>query len=250
MGAVMATVANAQRVDVERRFFTAMVVAMALVTIIGFTPSYFLRPVLVTPVSLRVPLTPVVHLHALTGLAWLGFLIWQAQLIRGRQHQRHMQNGLIGIGIALSVVAVGIIVAIDSSAGGRQPPGWTPTGFLVIPFATVLMFGGFVAAALWWRRRPDIHKRLMLIGTTAAIVPALARISTTWLKGILPPGAIGGMILSNIFLAALVAYDLKKQGKIHPATMWGGLIMLASQPLRVWISQTEAWNAFAGWLIA
>ena len=245
----MATTVAKPRSDVERRFFTGMVVAMAVVTIIGFTPSYFLRPVLVTPVSLRVPLTPMVHLHALTGLAWLGFLIWQARLIRGRQHQRHMQNGLIGLAIALSVVVVGIIVGIDSSAGGRQPPGWTPTSFLIIPFTTVLMFGGFVAAALGWRRRPDIHKRLMLIGTTAAVVPALARISTTWLKGILPPGAIGGMILSNIFLAALVAYDLRKLGKVHPATIWGGLIMLVSQPMRVWISQTEPWNAFAARLI-
>jgi hypothetical protein len=246
----MATTAIAPRVDVERRFFTGMVVAMAVVTIIGFTPSYFLRPVLVTPVSLRVPLTPMVHLHAVTGLAWLAFLIWQAQLIRGRQHQRHMQNGLIGLAIAASVVVVGIIVGIDSSAGGRQPPGWTPTSFLIIPFATVLMFGGLVAAALWWRRRPDIHKRLMLIGTTAAIVPALARISTTWLKGILPPGAIGGMILSNIFLAALVAYDLKKQGRVHPATLWGGMILLVSQPARVWVSRTEAWNTLAARLIA
>jgi hypothetical protein len=90
---------------------------------------------------------------------------------------------------------------------------------------------------------------LMLIGTIAVIVPAMARISTYCFKGILPPSAIGGMILSNLFLAALVVYDLRKLGRLHPATLWGGGIMLLSQPARIWLSQTDAWNAFAARLI-
>ena len=245
----MATTTVAPRVDIERRFFTTMVIAMALFVVGGFMPSYFLRPVVTTPISLRVPLTPLVHLHAVVGFAWMAFLIWQAQLIRGKQHQRHMRNGLIGAGIALAIVAVGVAVAIDSARGDRQPPGWTPTSFIAIPLTTVVMFGGFIAAALWWRRRPDYHKRLMLIGTTAVLVPAGARMSTFWLQGILPPGPAGGMMLTNIFILALVIYDIKKQGQPHPVTLWGGAVMLLSQPGRLWLSHTDAWNAFAARLI-
>ena len=87
----MATTAVAPRVDVERRFFTSMVIAMALFVVVGFMPSYFLRPVVVTPISVRVPLTPLVHLHALVGFAWMAFLIWQARLIRGRQMRNAIQ---------------------------------------------------------------------------------------------------------------------------------------------------------------
>lgn len=245
----MAQTAVAPRVDVERRFFTGMVVAMALFVVIGFAPSYFLRSVASSPISLRIPLTPLVHLHAVVGFAWMAFLIWQVHLIRGRKHQRHMQNGLIGAGIALAIVLIGVAVAIDSARGGRQPPGWTPTSFLAIPLSTVVMFGGFVAAALWFRRRPDYHKRLMLLATTAVLLPAAARISTLWLQGILPPGPPGGIILTDIFIAALVVYDLRQQGRLHPATLWGGGIMLLSQPGRLLLSQTEAWNAFASRLI-
>jgi hypothetical protein len=245
----MATTTVAPRVDIERRFFTTMVIAMALFVVVGFMPSYFLRSVVSTPISLRVPLTPLVHLHAVVGFAWMAFLIWQAQLIREKRHQRHMRNGLIGAGIALAIVAVGVAVAIDSARGGRQPPGWTPTSFIAIPLGTVVMFGGFVAAALWWRRRPDYHKRLMLIGTTAVLVPAGARMSTLWLQGILPPGPPGGMMLTDIFILALFVYDLKKQGRLHPATLWGGMVMLLSQPGRLWLSQMDAWNAFAARLI-
>jgi len=246
----MATVAVPPRVDVERRFFTAMVIAMAVTVLIGFAPSYFLRPAIGTPEFIRaVPLTPWVHVHAAVGTAWMVFLIWQANLIRSKQHQRHMANGLLGAGIALAVVVVGLILAIDAGRAGRHPPSWTPTAFLVNPIAAITLFGGFVIAALWWRRRPDYHKRLMLIGTIAVIVPAMARISTYWFKGFLPPSAIGGMILSNLFLAALVVYDLRKLGRLHPATLWGGGIMLLSQPARIWLSQTDAWNAFAARLI-
>ena len=173
----MAHAAVASRADVERRFFTSMVVAMAVVVFVGFSPSYFLRPIIGIPSFVRaVPMTPWIHLHAAVGVAWMLFLIWQANLIRGKQHQRHMQNGLIGATIALAVVIVGLIVAFDAAREGRNPPGWTPTSFLMIPLATTSLFGGFIAAALWYRRRPDYHKRLMLIGTIAGILPATARI--------------------------------------------------------------------------
>jgi hypothetical protein len=57
------------------------------------------------------------------------------------------------------------------------------------------------------------------------------------------------MLLADVFFAALVAYDLKKQGRLHPATMWGGGVMLLSQPARVLLSHTDAWNSFAARLI-
>ena len=247
----MAHAAVASRVDVERRFFTTMVIAMALFVLAGFAPSYFMQPMFGGLVVGREvpPITPLIHLHAAAGSAWMLFLIWQAHLIRGKQHQRHMQNGLIGAGIALAVVVVGLVVAIDAGRAGRHPPGWTSTAFLMMPFASALLFGAYVGAALWWRKRPDYHKRLMLLATIAILLPAGARLATYFFKGILPAGPPGGLVLTDFFLAALVAYDLIKQGRLHPATLWGGGLMLLSQPGRLWLSQTDAWNALAARLI-
>lgn len=45
--------------------------------------------------------------------------------------------------------------------------------------------------------------------------------------------------------AALVVYDLTNRGCVHPATLWGGLFLIASQPLRLAVSDTSAWVAFA-----
>jgi hypothetical protein len=247
----MATTTAASRVDVERRFFTSMVIAMALFVLAGFAPSYFMKPMLGGLVSGREvpPITPLIHLHAAAGSAWMLFLVWQAHLIRGKQHQRHMANGLIGAGIAVAVVAVGLVVAIDAGKAGRHLPGWNSTAFLMMPLASAILFGAFVAAALWWRKRPDYHKRLMLIATSSILLPAGARISTYFFNGILPPGPPGGLILTDLFIAALVAYDFRKLGRLHPATLWGGGLMLLSQPARLWLSQTDAWNDFAARLI-
>jgi hypothetical protein len=36
--------------------------------------------------------------------------------------------------------------------------------------------------------------------------------------------------------------------KVHPATLWGGLFLIASQPLRLLVTATSTWTSFAGWL--
>lgn len=246
----MATTAVVERVTTERRFFTGMAITMALFVFVGFAPTYYLYPVLgVEPVRGPAPLTPLVHLHAAVATAWMLFLIVQTGLIYGRQHAYHMRNGLIGASLALALVVIGFAVALYSARAGRTPPGWTATGFLIIPFASVIVFAGFIAAALAWRRRVDFHKRLMLIGTMALLVPAGSRFARHFLMPIVPGGPIGGMILSDLFLAALAVHDIRTRGRLHPATLWGGTIMLVSQPLRVAISETAAWNRFAAMLI-
>jgi hypothetical protein len=43
-------------------------------------------------------------------------------------------------------------------------------------------------------------------------------------------------------------YDVMTRRKVHPATIWGALLLVASQPLRLMLSGTPAWLAFAGWI--
>ena len=53
---------------------------------------------------------------------------------------------------------------------------------------------------------------------------------------------------AGFFIVALLAYDLSTRRKVHPATIWGGLLLVASQPLRLMIAGTSLWTTFAGWL--
>jgi hypothetical protein len=51
-----------------------------------------------------------------------------------------------------------------------------------------------------------------------------------------------------LFLVAIAVYDFRTRGRLHPATLWGGLFLVASQPLRLLIGVSAPWSAFAAWL--
>jgi hypothetical protein len=53
---------------------------------------------------------------------------------------------------------------------------------------------------------------------------------------------------TDLFLAAIVIYDFTTRGRIHPATLWGGLFLIASQPLRLAIGFSAPWASWVGWL--
>jgi hypothetical protein len=53
--------------------------------------------------------------------------------------------------------------------------------------------------------------------------------------------------ITDLFIVVLAAWDFKSRGRLHPATLVGGLVLIASQPLRLALSGTPAWLAFAAW---
>src|SRR6185295_15874243 len=99
-------------------------------------------------------------------------------------------------------------------------------------------------AGFYYRRQPDVHKRLMLLATISILAAAIARLPL----GILSVGPPAFFGLTDLFIVACVAYDLISLKRIHRATVWGGLFIIASQPLRLMISGTGAWRSFATWI--
>jgi hypothetical protein len=63
------------------------------------------------------------------------------------------------------------------------------------------------------------------------------------------PAALAGLFLSSdIFVAALVLYDLVARGRIHPASVWGGAGVVLFKPALLALAFTPPWLAFAEWL--
>jgi hypothetical protein len=107
------------------------------------------------------------------------------------------------------------------------------------------LFGTLVGFALAWRRDRQAHKRLMLVGSIALLVAAIARWPFAVIEAGGPPVVMG---LNDLYLVPMVMWDLATSRRVHPATLWGGLALVASQPLRFMLSGTEAWLVFARWL--
>jgi len=114
--------------------------------------------------------------------------------------------------------------------------------FLALPLFDMVVFAILVGSGLALRRRLETHKRLMTLATIALMTAPIARIPGVLQAG--PPAFFG---LTDLLIVAVLVYDLVTRRRVHPATVWGGLLLVASQPLRLMISGTAAWTAFASW---
>jgi hypothetical protein len=233
----------------ERLFFMGMAAAMAIATFAGFAPSYYLAG----SYAPRAPaLAPVVHLHGALCTGWILFLILQTGLIAAGRRDVHRTAGFAGAALAIAVVATGLFVATHSvrRVHNAVTDGTLadPYVFLIFPVTAVLIFALFVTLGVLNRRRPDYHKRLMILATASMIIPALARIVTHTTTAL--PGAFGALVLVNLFIAALAVHDLRTRGRLHPATLWGGGFLLLSEPLRIAIGFSEPWRSFAGMVMS
>jgi hypothetical protein len=251
---MVASVAPQTRLLNERMFFTGMALAMALAVFVGFAPTYYLAALN----DARTPiLTPSVHIHGALSTAWILLLIVQTRLIAAGRHDIHRLAGLAGVLVGMAILISGIFVALNSErrvhTEATADTLADPYVFLIFPLTGVCLFAAFATLGVLNRRRPDVHKRLMLLATANLIVPALARLATqaTTAMGLAgPKGAVGGVLLLNVFLAGLVIYDLTTRGRLHPVTLWGVGIIVLSEPLRFVIGFSAPWQAFARMLMS
>ena len=95
------------------------------------------------------------------------------------------------------------------------------------------------------RRRPDAHKRLILLATIGLVDAALGRFP--WGRIGLPPaaGAVTGL---GILVLLVVLYDLLALHRIHRTTMWAAPLTFAVGAFAVPIGMTSGWHAFAAFL--
>ncbi len=227
--------AQAQR---DRRFFTGMGIVIAAVIVAGFAPTYFFRPLTGQP-----PLSPLLHLHGIVFSAWVALFVAQTSLVATRRTAVHRRLGLTALALVPTMAVVGLAAAQSSAARGVAPPGAPPPLiFLVIPVGDIVVFTALAATGFALRRRLAAHKRLMLLATIALLPPATGRLALMTGQGLLTM-----FIATDAFVVAMLLYDRWARGKFHAATVWGGLFLIASQPIRLAATTTAAWMTFATW---
>jgi hypothetical protein len=153
--------------------------------------------------------------------------------------------------------AAAIEVLRDRLAAGL---GDAARAFFIVPISLIVLFGGFVFAAIANVGRPEAHKRLMLLATVSIIPPAIARVSFAVSVGIAPSlrpdlgplrtaeSVVASGLIADTFVLIGMIYDWRKRGRPHSAYVVGGVILVAIQILRVPMSTTQSWYAFADFL--
>lgn len=251
---VQSAVSNAHRraAPVRRTrhmFYVGMSATLLLIVLIGFTPSLYLRPFFDGP---NYPFYLVVHGVVLT--AWYAGFFLQTALVAGHRADLHRRLGWAGAGLGVAVLAVSVMVTlrfvprlkalgvdIESGIVGFSAIVWSD-------LASLLFFVVFVSMAVALRRRPEMHKRLMLLASISLIQPAAARISRWSIFAALGPGqlSIGIMLL---LLVALGLHDLMVNKRLHPVTLVGGSAFFVAKLLSVLVvSSSEFGRSFVRWL--
>jgi hypothetical protein len=244
----------ASRAHGERLFFGGMAIALLAFTFVAFAPTYYLYPLFDATTTrgarARDAITPLVHAHGVATAAWMALLVVQTALIAGHRPDLHRRAGSLAIAAIAGVVATSLVAALHAAGAGAAPRGWRPEQFLLIQFGSLGTFTVLASLGLWYRRRPDVHKRLMLLATIGMLLPATGRVTRMLELDVLPAGTRGGMMLQALWLLPLVLYDLHSRGRVHPATLWAGGAILLLMPLRYFLAKTEAWADVGRMLLA
>jgi hypothetical protein len=226
----------------DRRLFAAAAVMFPLIVLIGFARTYYLKLAFG-----GAPLPGLlVHLHGALMTIWVGYFISQVWLIRTKNHKVHMNMGMLGIALAIMIVCVGFLTAASAAKYGSPstPPNVEPLRFLVVPIFDMIVFAGLFGAAIWYKGRPADHKRLMLLTVLNFLPPAIGRFPVASLQVLGPLFFFGVPTLLAIVLLALDTWKNKRLNKVF---LVGAIALVMSYPLRIMISGTDAWLAFATW---
>ena len=224
----------------ERLFYIGMVVAIVITVFAGFSRTFFLRPYFQTQ-----PLIPLLILHGVVFSSWIVLLVTQTTLVATKRTRTHMRLGIAGGLLATLMIVIGTVTAIVRAKGPSPVPGVNPLSFLTIPLGDMSVFATLVGMAFYFRRRADMHKRLMLLATIAILPAAVARLPFAFIQQYGPLAFFG---LSDLFIVPCLIYDIVTRRRPHRATVLGGALIVISHPLRLVIGNTHAWLAFATWL--
>ncbi len=222
---------------VERVFYSGMAILLCVCVFIGFSPTYFRAGMMRAPLP-----SPILHIHGAVFTLWMLLFVVQATLISARRVKWHRSFGTVAFCLPPIMIVLGVIAAIDALHRGVKIGPLDPAVSAAIPLIGIIGFSFVIYASWRARRRPDAHKRLILIATMGLVAAAFGRFP--WARIGLPPaaGAVTGL---GILLLFLVVYELISIRRIHRSTMWAAPFMFASVALAVPIGMTTAWHAFA-----
>jgi uncharacterized membrane protein YozB (DUF420 family) len=218
----------AARVSAPQRLYSYAALCVAALVFAGFAPSYYLRAF----VSAR-HLTPLAHIHGALMTAWIVLFATQATLIRKGRIAWHRRLGVGGAVLAAVIVIVGSLTV--AAAAERRFPAVGPARFarIFVEFdgLSLWVFGALVLAAVLWRRRSDVHRRLILCATVALLPPAVGRLAEHLQFGSDAANLALAAVTTGAFVLLCALADALRLGRLHPAMTWGAAAVLAANLL-------------------
>jgi len=157
----------------RRQFYLLMSLLVAGVVIYGFSKTIvpgLLRPAVKRPALLWA--------HGVVCSAWIGLFILQSALVRLRKVSVHRFLGWGFAVLGAMVPVLGIAVTLVMSKFEIVFLHVNPirrVASIPVQLLDMVIFGVAFGLAIWWRKRPEYHRRLMLFASCVLTAAAFAR---------------------------------------------------------------------------
>jgi hypothetical protein len=227
------------RVRTGQRFYIGFGIFVILLSFAGFAPS------LIDQSRRFGPPTTLLLVHGATALAWLLMYVTQALLVAGGRVALHRRLGWAGAVIAALVLLFGYLQIVDgafrvSDLSGDfyrlmiEPgsPPFTEADYIAAfwgPLGQLVTFSLLVAAGIVFRRRPELHKRLMVFSLMPMAGMPVAHLSGA-LVGRVPLSrdalAVGWVVIAFAIYCIPAVHDKLTRGRIHRASIWIPLLII------------------------
>ncbi|MCC6682167.1 MAG: hypothetical protein IT445_14795 [Phycisphaeraceae bacterium] len=235
-------------------FYCGTAVLLLVLALWGFSPFYLHGRAYPGGRPIDPRIFAVVVVHGVVMTAWLILLVVQPMLVALNKRRLHMTIGRFAAGLALLTLIFGNMIAIGSAR--TTPPeamiwGMTPRQFMAVPFIAVWTFALFVALGVYYRRRPDIHRPMMLVATLTVMSAAISRIDplnhlylgTIWERW------FGPFFITIVLSVLLLVLRCLLVRRFERWLALGVAAMIALNLFTLNIATTAAWDRFASLLV-
>lgn len=234
-------------------FYSAAATLLLALMIIGLQQFYFhgkAHP----GRELTPPIRSLIILYGIGMSGWVLLFLAQPLLILTENRRLYMLFGKIGACLAVVVVLFGFRLGIESTR--VAPPtlmlwGLSPKQFMAVSLVSIVIFGVLVAIGVWNRRRPEVHRPMMLLSLLAVISAALDRIDAIKsLYAVTLWGTVFGPFFSSQMVGLILIvlnWALTRSLDRWLVTVYMGLVIVSAATIQ--LATTNAWDNFAGFLL-
>jgi len=219
----------------KRYFYFAMSLLLAAIVVSGFQRT--VNDSLFHP---AVPRPLILWMHGAAFAGWVTFFISQSTLVRIHKVSWHRFFGWFGAGLATVMVPLGVTTAIIMARfdmvqlhqGERDAHA-----FLSIPFYDMIAFGVIIALAIYWRKQPEMHRRLIFIATCGLMDAPFGRFDYLFNNNLFYP-------CLDLLIVLGVVRDLLVERRVHKAYLYALPLLIVGQSLAVymWRSNPSWWQ--------
>jgi hypothetical protein len=221
--------------------FSYFILALIIATVViaGFSQTFNAR--LLHPPS---PRPPIILFHAAVFTSWVILFMVQTALIGSDNVKLHRKVGMLGILLGVTLPIVGVAAGIVSIRAYTRPGHADPAPFFALFLNDMIEYSVFFGLAIYWRKKSEIHRRLMYIATCALMSAPVNRLLPT-AKLDTPDEWIYVGVDALILLG--VARDWIVNKRIHPVYLYGLPAALLGQliALHLDLSRSPIWLAIA-----